>query len=34
MDGKTPDQVYFENLTETREIGDSKALRLLLRKNR
>ncbi|MCM1316039.1 MAG: Mu transposase C-terminal domain-containing protein [Alistipes senegalensis] len=32
MDGKTPNQVYDENLTEKREIGDSNALRLLFGK--
>ena len=32
MDGKTPDNVYSENLTEKREIGDSNALRLLFGK--
>ncbi|MDE7363907.1 MAG: Mu transposase C-terminal domain-containing protein, partial [Ruminococcus sp.] len=32
MDGKTPNQVYSENLTEIREIGDSNALRLLFGK--
>ena len=32
MDGKTPDNVYSENLTEIREIGDSNALRLLFGK--
>ncbi|MDE6834326.1 MAG: Mu transposase C-terminal domain-containing protein [Ruminococcus sp.] len=32
MDGKTPNQVYSENITEIREIGDSNALRLLFGK--
>lgn len=32
MDGRTPNQVYSENLTEKREIGDSNALRLLFGK--
>ena len=32
MDGKTPNQVYHENITEIREIGDSNALRLLFGK--
>ena len=32
MDGKTPNQVYNENITEIREIGDSNALRLLFGK--
>ncbi|MDE6426175.1 MAG: Mu transposase C-terminal domain-containing protein [Ruminococcus sp.] len=32
MDGRTPNQVYDENLTEKREIGDSNALRLLFGK--
>lgn len=32
MEGKTPDNVYSENLTEKREIGDSNALRLLFGK--
>lgn len=32
MDGKTPDNVYSENLTEKRKIGDSNALRLLFGK--
>ena len=32
MDGRTPNQVYSENITEIREIGDSNALRLLFGK--
>ena len=32
MDGRTPNQVYSENIIEIREIGDSNALRLLFGK--